>query len=76
MNKKTKIETSQEELPTEQIAVAFDKDSLSPEKITTGSFTKTNLTWERMMPAMQLAAGTMQKIKGVIVTKEGVDLIF
>jgi len=76
MEENKKIETTQSELPKEQIAVAFDKDSLSPEKILTGTFTKTSLSWDRLTPAMQLAAGTMQKIKGVIVTKDGIDLIF
>lgn len=75
MDDKTKIEATQEEQPKKQIAVAFDKDSLSPEKITKGTFIKTFVSWERMCPAMQLAAGTMQKIKGVIVTEQGIDLI-
>ena len=72
---KNKITTENKEIHPEKLAIAFDKEALSSEKILSGSFTKTFISWDRICPALQLASGTMSPIKGVIVNKDGIELI-
>lgn len=72
-NKNYKVETGRED-PKPKVAVSFDK-SFDSDSYKNNAYTKTFISWERLIPVLQLALGTNEKPKGVIIDRDGLDVI-
>ncbi len=73
-NDNKNVEFKQEPAAKPKVAVSFDK-AFDTSTYKNGSFTKSFVSWERLIPVLQLAIGTTEKPKGIVIDKDGIDVI-